>query len=298
MGAADPAAPAIGRFQPLDWVLFVVPGLIWGSSFFLIAIGLESMSPGLITPLRVLLGFATLSFLPASRAPVPRDAWPRIALLGVLWLAVPLTLFPYAEQHVSSSVTGMLNGGMPVFALLVASTIHHRLPSRGQFTGILVGLVGVVLIALPTIGEGSSSASGVAMILVAVVMYGFAINVAAPLQRSHGALPVLWRAEMVALVLLAPLGVASLDESDFAWRPALAVLVLGVLGTAVAHALAATLAGRAGATRASATTYVMPVVSLSLGTVVRGEHVAVLAIVGSGLALAGAAILGRSAARH
>lgn len=298
MGAADPSAPAIGRFQPLDWVLFVVPGLIWGSSFFLIAVGLESLSPGLITPLRVLLGFATLSVLPASRAPVPRDAWPRIALLGVLWLAVPLTLFPYAEQHVSSSVTGMLNGGTPVFALLVASTIHRRLPSRGQFTGILVGLVGVVLIALPTIGEGSSSASGVAMILVAVVMYGFAINVAAPLQRSHGAQPVLWRAEMVALVLLAPLGVASLDESDFAWRPALAVLLLGVLGTAVAHALSATLAGRAGATRASATTYVMPVVSLSLGTVVRGEHVAVLAIVGSGLALAGAAILGRSAARH
>lgn len=298
MGAADPSAPAIGRFQPLDWVLFVVPGLIWGSSFFLIAVGLESLSPGLITPLRVLLGFATLSVLPASRAPVPRDAWPRIALLGVLWLAVPLTLFPYAEQHVSSSVTGMLNGGTPVFALLVASTIHRRLPSRGQVSGILVGLVGVVLIALPTIGEGSSSASGVAMILVAVVMYGFAINVAAPLQRSHGALPVLWRAEMVALVLLAPLGVASLDESDFAWRPALAVLLLGVLGTAVAHALSATLAGRAGATRASATTYVMPVVSLSLGTVVRGEHVAVLAIVGSGLALAGAAILGRSAARH
>lgn len=298
MGAADPSAPAIGRFQPLDWVLFVVPGLIWGSSFFLIAVGLESLSPGLITPLRVLLGFVTLSVLPASRAPVPRDAWPRIALLGVLWLAVPLTLFPYAEQHVSSSVTGMLNGGTPVFALLVASTIHRRFPSRGQFTGILVGLVGVVLIALPTIGEGSSSASGVAMILVAVVMYGFAINVAAPLQRSHGALPVLWRAEMVALVLLAPLGVASLDESDFAWRPALAVLLLGVLGTAVAHALSATLAGRAGATRASATTYVMPVVSLSLGTVVRGEHVAVLAIVGSGLALAGAAILGRSAARH
>lgn len=298
MGAADPSAPAIGRFQPLDWVLFVVPGLIWGSSFFLIAIGLESLSPGLITPLRVLLGCATLSVLPASRAPVPRAAWPRIALLGVLWLAVPLTLFPYAEQHVSSSVTGMLNGGTPVFALLVASTIHRRLPSRGQVSGILVGLVGVVLIALPTIGEGSSSASGVAMILVAVVMYGFAINVAAPLQRSHGALPVLWRAEMVALVLLAPLGVASLDESDFAWRPALAVLLLGVLGTAVAHALSATLAGRAGATRASATTYVMPVVSLSLGTVVRGEHVAVLAIVGSGLALAGAAILGRSAARH
>lgn len=298
MGAADTAAPTIGRFQPLDWVLFVVPGLIWGSSFFLIAVGLESLSPGLITPLRVLLGFATLSLLPASRAPVPREAWPRIALLGVLWLAVPLTLFPYAEQHVSSSVTGMLNGGTPVFAMLVASSIHRRLPSRGQVGGILVGLVGVVLIALPTIGEGSSSASGVAMILVAVVMYGFAINVAAPLQRSHGALPVLWRAEMVALVLLAPLGVASLDESDVAWRPALAVLLLGVLGTAVAHALSATLAGRAGATRASATTYVMPVVSLSLGTVVRGEHVAVLAIVGSGLALAGAAILGRSAARH
>lgn len=298
MDTADRSAPAIGRFQPLDWALFVVPGLIWGSSFFFIAIGLESMSPGLITPLRVLLGFATLSVLPASRAAVPRSAWPRIALLGVLWLAVPLTLFPFAEQHVSSSVTGMLNGATPVFALLVATVVHRRLPSGGQVVGILVGLLGVVLIALPTIGEGSSRAGGVGMVLVAVVMYGFAINLAAPLQRSHGALPVLWRAQMVALVLLAPLGVASLDESRFAWRPAVAVLLLGVLGTAVAHAVAATLAGRVGATRASATTYLITVVSLVLGTVVRGERVAALAIVGSGLALAGAAILGRSAARH
>lgn len=298
MDAADHAAPTIGRFQPLDWVLFVVPGLIWGSSFYFIAVGLESMSPGAITPLRVLLGLTVLSCLPASRVPVPHSAWPNIALLGVVWLAVPLTLFPYAEQHVTSSVTGMLNGATPVFAMLVATSIHRRLPSRGQVAGIVIGLVGVVLIALPAVGEGSSSAAGVGMILVAVVLYGFAINIAAPLQRRYGALPVLWRAEMVAMVLLAPLGLASIGGSGFTWRSAVAVVLLGVLGTAVAHAVAATLAGRVGATRASATTYLIPVVSLSLGTIVHGEQVATLAIVGSGLALAGAAILGRSAARH
>lgn len=280
--------------QPIDWLLFAVPGLIWGSSFYFIAIGLDSFSPGLITPLRVLIGFLTLSVFRKARAPVPRGAWRNIVLLGVLWLAIPLTAFPFAEQHVSSSVVGMLNGATPLFVALVAVAIARRLPPRGQVLGLVIGLLGVFCIALPTVNQGSSSTFGTMLVLGALTLYGVALNVAGPLQREFGALPVLWRAQMVAVVLLAPMGIYSLRNSDFAWRPFAAIIVLGMFGTALAHYAIATLAGRIGSTRASASLYLMPVVSLFLGVVLRGENVAVLAIFGSAVAVLGAWVLGRS----
>lgn len=288
------AASESAALQPVDWLLLAVPGLIWGSSFYFIAIALDSFSPGLITPLRVLIGFLTLSAFPKARAPVPRGAWRNIVLLGVLWLAIPLSAFPFAEQHVSSSVVGMLNGATPLFVALVAVAIARMLPPKGQVFGLAIGLLGVFCIALPTINEGSSSTFGTMLVLGALTLYGVALNIAAPLQREFGALPVLWRAQIVAVILLAPMGLYSLRNSDFAWRPFAAVIVLGVFGTAMAHYAIATLAGRIGSTRASASLYLMPVVSLFLGVVLRDEDVASLAIFGSAVAVLGAWVLGRS----
>ena len=282
--------------QPLDWLLLVIPGLIWGSSFYFIDIGLDSFAPGLITPMRVLFGCITLSMIPKARQPVPRAAWPNIVVLSLVWLAVPLTVFPFAEQHVSSSVTGMLNGATPLFVAVVASVIARRLPPRGQMLGLAIGFGGVVLIALPSIRESSSSTFGVVLILGALVLYGFALNVASPLQQLYGSLPVLLRAEIVAVILLAPLGVYSLINNDrpFAWGPLAAMLALGVLGTAMAHFAMVTLSGRIGSTRAAGSLYLMPAVSLALGVLVNHESVAPLAVVGSVVAVIGAYVLGRS----
>lgn len=291
--------PEIGSLdtRPLrasDWMLLAVPGVIWGSSFYFIAIGLDSFSPGLITPLRVLIGFFTLGMFPKARAPIPRRAWGGIVTLGVVWLAVPLSAFPFAEQHVSSSVIGMLNGASPLFTALVAAAIVRRPPPRRQVLGLAIGMLGVFCIALPSINKGSSSAFGVVLVLSALTLYGVALNVAGPLQREYGALPVLWRAQFVAVVLLSPMGVYSLRNSEFAWRPFAAVIMLGVFGTAIAQLAMATLAGRIGATRASAGLYLMPAVALLLGVTLRHESVAVLAIVGSVIAVLGAYVLGRS----
>ncbi|MEK7296064.1 MAG: DMT family transporter [Actinomycetota bacterium] len=291
---AGRVASEAATLQPVDWLLLAVPGVVWGSSFYFIAIALDSFSPGLITPLRVLIGFLTLSAFPKARTSIPKSAWRNIVLLGVLWLAVPLTAFPFAEQHVSSSVVGMLNGATPLFVALVAVAIARRLPPRGQVLGLAVGLLGIFCIALPTINEGASSTFGTVLVLGALTLYGVALNLAAPLQREFGALPVLWRAQLVAVILLAPMGLYSLGNSDFAWRPFAAVIALGAFGTALAHYAIATLAGRIGSTRASASLYLMPVVSLFLGVVLRGENVAILAIIGSAVAVLGAWILGRS----
>jgi drug/metabolite transporter (DMT)-like permease len=60
------------------------------------------------------------------------------------------------------------------------------------------------------------------------------------------------------------------------------------LGTCVAHLLAATAAGRLGATRAAATTFLIPVVALILGVIVRHEHVAAVSVLGAAICLGGA----------
>jgi len=280
--------------ESADWLLLVVPGAIWGASFLFIAEGMRSVGPNGVTFVRILIGFATLSLFPAARKPVMRSDWAGIAGLGVLWLAFPLSMFPFAEQHVSSALTGMLNGANPLFTAIVAAAIARRAPARRVLAGVAVGMAGTGLMALPTIGGGHSSAAGVGMIMAALASYGFALNIARPLQQRNGALPVIWRAQMFALVLTAPLGLPDVLAAHWKPGPVAALLALGSLGTGVAHAVMSVAAGRLGATRASGTTFLIPAVALVLGVVVRGEKVALLSVAGSGVCVGGAWLMRRA----
>jgi drug/metabolite transporter (DMT)-like permease len=277
-----------------DWLILLGPGVIWGASFLFIAEGLRSIGPNGLTFTRILLGFTALAFVPGARKPVARgDLW-KVALLGVIWMAFPLSMFPYAEQRVSSAVTGMLNGANPLFTAIVASFLFRKGPSRGIVTGLIVGLVGVVLIALPTISEGRSSLDGIIMIFLALVSYAFALNLARPLQQQYGALPVIWRAQGAALLLTAPLGFGELLQAHWSPAPLLSILALGALGTGVAFVLMAVAAGRLGATRASAMAFLIPPVALALGVFIRGESVAWASVLGGAICVAGAWIMRRS----
>src|ERR1017187_1923955 len=277
-----------------DTLLLRAPGLLWGASFLFIAEGLRIIGPNGVTFVRILIGFVTLSLFPKARKSVSRSDWVAIAAVGVLWLAFPLSMFPFAEQHVSSAVTGMLNASNPLFTAIVAAAIARSAPSRRVLAGLAIGMIGTVVTALPSIGEGHSSVAGVGLILAAMVSYGFALNIARPLQLRNGALPVIWRAQIVALVLTAPLGLPDLFAARWMPGPAASLLALGALGTGVAHVVMAVAAGRLGATRASATTFLIPVVALVLGVMVRHERVALLSVLGSAVCLVGAWIMRRA----
>jgi len=208
----------------------------------------------------------------------------------VLWLAFPLSMFPFAEQHVSSALTGMLNGATPLFVAAVAGMLAGKLPERGIIMGLVVGFGGAVVMAIPAIG-GGNSAFGIALIMAALVSYGVALNIARPLQQRNGAVPVMWRALGVALIITAPLGLRDVINGDWSLRPALAMLCLGAGGTAIANILTATAAGRLGATKASATAFLIPVVALILGVVIRHERVSMVSLAGAAICLFGAFII-------
>lgn len=281
----------------IDWALLILPGMIWGGSFLFIAQGLEAVGPYGVGFLRIAIGFATLSILPAARRPIARaDLFPT-AVLGVLWMAFPLTMFPIAEQHVSSAIAGMLNGATPLFVAAVAGVLARRLPGRGVIAGLVIGFGGAVAMALPHSWQAGADRTGVLLILAALASYGVAFNIAGPLQQRNGALPVLWRALGMSMLLTAPLGIPDVLAAKWSPVPVLALLALGALGTGVAYVLSTMAAGRMGATRASATTFLTPVVALVLGVLVRGEDVGLLSIAGAAICLTGAWIIRRTRER-
>lgn len=296
--AVTPSSAASSRsdrdpFAVVDWLLLGGLALTWGSSFLLIAIGLDTLHPGVITWVRVGAGAATLAVL---RRPATLDAADRrtVALLAVVWVAIPFTLFPLAEQHVNSSVAGILNGAVPIWAALIGAMFFGR-PSRGpQRLGLVVGFLGMALVSVSSSASGGSTAVvGVVFVLVATVLYGWSVNLLAPLQQRHGAVPVMTRLLVQATLWTTPFGLWGLRTSTFAWGPVLAVLVLGVLGTGAAFVMMSMLAGRVGGPRSSFVTYLMPIVAVALGVALRDDVVHPVALFGVALVIGGAVAASR-----
>jgi drug/metabolite transporter (DMT)-like permease len=292
-------------FGGREWGLLSAVALIWGSSFFLIDIGLEAFTPGVVALFRVGFGALALAVVPRARRSVERDDLPRIALLGLTWMGVPLILFPVAQQWIDSSVAGMLNAALPLTSAVWAAALLRRWPHRRQVLGLVVGLAGIVLISLPELpsdaiaAEGSAATLlGVSLVLLAVVLYGLSANLAVPLQQKYGALPVLLRAQLAAMVVVVPFGVATASGSTWSWPAFAAMVPLGALGTGLAFVLMTTLVGRVGGPRGAIATYFTPIVAIALGVGFLGEALHPLAAVGSVLVVGGAWITSRRELRR
>lgn len=279
-----------------DWTVLALVALTWGASFLFIAYGLESFPPLTVAFLRVACGTVTLALVPAARRHVERADWPRLAVLGLVWMAIPLSLFPIAEQWVSSSLAGLLNGGMPIVVAFIAAIVHRTRPTRRQRAGLALGVVGMALISGPSFTGSAEEALGAGLIIIAVCCYGIATNIAGPLQQKYGGPVVMLRVEAVGALLVAPFGVWGLRNSHPSVRSVLSILVMGVLGTGVAFAAISWVLGRVGALRVSMVTYLIPPVSLTLGVALRGDTVHVANIVGIVIVLSGAFLLSQATA--
>ncbi len=279
---------------PFDWLLLVTAAGIWGSSFLFMDIALDAEHPGLVAWLRPLLGLAFMAGVPSARRPVDRSDNPRLFLLGLLWMAVPLSMFPLAQTWIDSSIAGMMNSGMPVTTLIAGATLFGVATHRVQVVGVAVGIVGLLMIGIPTASVGDTSAVGVLLVVLAVSCYGVAANIAGPLQRRYGSPAVLLRVLVVASLATTPWGLVGLAGSGFAWSAVAANLAVGVGGTGIAYVAAASLIGRVGPVRMSAVTYVVPVVAAVLGVTVLGETLGALQVSGALVLVGGAWLTTRS----
>lgn len=268
---------------------------MWGSAYLFIEVAIEDLSPTVVTAARLIVGTAVLALFPTARGRIDRRDWGRIVLLGIVWVAIPFTLFPIAQQWISSALTGMLNGANPLFAALIASILLRHLPGRTQLVGLALGFVGVVVISIPALSasDTSSTALGIALVLVALFCYALALNMSVPLTQRYGGPPVMLRMLMVGAIATLPLGVAGLPSSTWTVDAIASIVVLGAAASAAAFVVMARLASRVGATRASVSVYFIPVVAVILGVAVLDETVAALSIGGLALVLVGAWLVTR-----
>ncbi|HSS09748.1 MAG TPA: EamA family transporter, partial [Acidimicrobiales bacterium] len=269
-------------------LLFGAMCVIWGIPYLLIKVAVRDFSPGTLVFCRTGIGALLLLPIAAARGElrpvVPR--WRPLVAYTVVELAVPWVLLSKAEQRLPSSLTGLLVAAVPMVGAVFAWSLgdRDRLGARG-YVGLLVGLAGVAAL----VGFDVSGASGTSVALMAIVVLGYATGPLI-LARRLGDLPPLGVvAASLGLCALgyAPYGLTHLPPVTPPGRVLAAVLVLGVVCTALAFVLFFYLIAEVGPVRATVITYVNPAVAVVLGVTFLDETFGLAAGIGFALILAG-----------
>jgi drug/metabolite transporter (DMT)-like permease len=283
-----------GAYGATEWGLMLTIGIIWGSAFLWIAMGVDHFSPGVVAFGRVALGAAALALFSRARRSIDRVEWSRVLVVAVVGNAAPPRLYSTAEASRDYAVAGMVTAGVPIVSLLIAALLLRQLPGRAQAIGITVGFVGIFMMTLPSLRGADADPLGISLVLLAIIGYGISGNLLVPLQQKYGGLAVTMWALVLSSFMLFPFAIVTAGESEFATSSLIAVVILGVIGTGIVRALGATMAGRVGAPRMATTAYLIPVFAIVLGVVFRGEVVLPIAIVGVAVVLVGAFIATRA----
>jgi drug/metabolite transporter (DMT)-like permease len=209
-------------------------------------------------------------------------------------MTIPFYLYPLAEQSVSSSVTGMINGSIPVTTVVAAAILTRNAPSRRRMLAVLIGFVGIALISFGSVGDDKgATVHGVLFLLAATCCYAFTSILSREMQVKYGTLTVLLWQELFALLFSLPLGIPAFFDSSFSWSALLALIVLGAFGTGFAYVMYGMLMVRAGAVRGVIGVFFTPIVATILGLLFRDESVTVLAVIGMCVVIIGAYLTSR-----
>lgn len=258
--------------------MFVALALTWGSSFLLIKIALEGLTPEQVVWGRLVIGAAALLVVSAvTRTPLPRDprVWGHLLVVGLLLCVVPFSLFAWAEQHVSSGIASVLNATTPLMTMLVGLVaLRQERLSGERIVGLVLGFAGVLIV----MGVGDLAAGGELVgqlaCLGATASYGVAFVYLRRTVAGRG-LPALTVATVQvllgAVVMLAATPIVIATAPVLSGRVVGAIVLLGAAGTGLAYVWNTAIVDRWGATAASTVTYLTPLVGVVLGVVVLGE---------------------------
>lgn len=281
------------------WGLLLALAVIWGGSFFFMAVALRGFPPFTIVLARVALAAGALVLacrLLGLALPATRAGWLACAGMGLLNNAIPFTLIVLSQRHIPSGLAAVVNAATPVFAVLTAHwmTVDEKL-TPNRLAGTLLGLLGVGVLAGPAIfgpGTGQGEALGIALCLGACLSYALSGIWSRRVRRVGLApLPAAAGQCLASSLMMLPLALGF----DRPWalpvpsaEAVAALLALGLLATALAYALFYTLLAGAGATNIMLVTLLVPVTALLLGALVLGEvlaprHFAGMAAIGLGL---------------
>jgi drug/metabolite transporter (DMT)-like permease len=282
-----------------QWAAIVFLGILWGGTFFFNAVGLREVPVLTMAWSRVVIAAIALFIaLKVTGQGMPTDwrRWSALGVVGLLNNVAPFTLMVWAQSHITSGLTAILNATTPLWTVLVChflTTDEKLTVNRGL--GVLIGFVGVVFLIGPQalVHVGSDVLAQLAAVLGAVFFaFGgmwsrrFRPLGIGPMQAATGQMAS-------ASILMAPF-VLFIDQPWALPMPGLttwgAMIGSGVLCTALAFVIYFRILANYGATNILLVTFLNPICTIFLGTlilgeVVRWEHLAAMAMIGVGLAV-------------
>jgi len=283
--------------------LLVFLGAVWGASYLFIKVAVDDFAPATMMALRLLIASAVLvPFLLLRLGPREglgelRGAWRPGLMLGILNGAIPFTLIAWGEQHIDSGIAAVANAAVPLFVVLLALRFKPSERVTGlRLAGVLLGLVGVGVLAGAEPGGGVAYVAGTLAVVLAALAYA-AGGLLGQSKVATTSGPVLATASMLGggLVLL-PFALLQLPDRMPSWEAIAAVVALAVLGTTLAQLVYFRMLRLHGSSRTSLVTYLIPPVALVYGTLLLDEALTAAAIAGLALILIGVA-LGSGAVR-
>jgi drug/metabolite transporter (DMT)-like permease len=304
MATSSPAMTGVA------WALLVLLSVLWGATFFFWKVLVAYLPPFTVVFGRVAIAAVVLTLVLALRGevlPLSRAAWRRFATMAALNNAIPFALIAYGETRIASGIAAILNATTPLFSVLVAHALTNEeklTPSR--VFGIGAGFTGVIVMVEPDLPPGGFGANMLAEVacLLASLSYAFA----GVYGRRFGGLSALTAATgqlTAASVLMLPF-VLIVDRPWLLPSPPvsawLSLIVTAVLCTAAAYPVYFRLLALAGATNLLLVTFLLPITSLLLGTLLLHEAITPqalggMALIGVGLAAIDGRLMPRLALR-
>ena len=257
--------------KPVNWVIFILLSIIWGSSFILMKKGAEHLTGWQIGALRIFsAGVVFLPFAVFYLFSVPGKKLPLIFLSGLLGNLFPAFLFALAIERIDSSMEGILNSLTPLFVILIGKFFFKRQMENRKLAGVLTGFIGLVILGLSRGPMQVQELGYTFFILLATVCYGLNVNIVSLYLKEVD--PLKMAALSLAMISI-PAGLILWQQSVFSlvWYDSaalfsvMAAVLLGLVGSAVATALFYVLIKKAGGLFASLVTYAIPPVSILWG---------------------------------
>jgi drug/metabolite transporter (DMT)-like permease len=253
----------------MNWALLMGLVALWGTSFLIIAISVETIDPISIVFYRLVLGALVLALVVFARGEsVPRELriWGGFLLMAIAGNALPFFLITWGQQTVDSGVAGMIMAIMPLMTMVFAHyLVEGETLNRYKIIGFSCGITGIVVLLGPVFeGGGREFWSGLA-IFTAATCYAVNAILIKRLPRFSpmvGACGVLMMASLIILpfwLLLAP------ENNSISQNSMMAVIWLGIGPTGIATIILFSIIDRAGPTFLSTINYLIPVVAFFCG---------------------------------
>ena len=275
--------------------LALVTSSIWGSSFLMIKYSLDELNPSDIALYRILIGALFVNIFVRTKEKIDKADHIKFVIVSFFWMALPFYMFGIAEQTITSSLAGLINGSTPIFVAFIAVVFYRLRITNLQIIYIFSGFIGVGLITLSGGINELSFNIGSIFALIASISYGIAVNIVEPLIKKYESYIVLKivmiYASLLSLILYGFTASFKLPTPQVSLIP---MLILGIGGTGIAFLTYYKLLDNVGRISSSFIVYMIPIFSIFFGYQFLNEITYAIQFVGIGVILTSAFLYSRT----